>query len=83
MSLSFLIDFLQIGAVFLWTGAYNIIRANSEVTEGDDNSPTTRVSVSGGTIGTVSAENQSISSDHVHECALPLISNPTAAKTKV
>ncbi|CAM0952028.1 unnamed protein product [Alopecurus aequalis] len=73
---------LAIGAVFLWTGAYNIIRANSEVTQGDNNPPTTKVSVSGGTTGAVSEENYSISSDHVDECALPLISNPTTTKTK-
>ncbi|KAM0825628.1 hypothetical protein ACQ4PT_069431 [Festuca glaucescens] len=76
---------LAIGAVVLWTGAYNIIRANSEVTEGDGKPPTaqTKVSVSGGTTGVVSEKNYSISSDHVDECSLPLISNPTTIKTKV
>ncbi|KAM0870731.1 hypothetical protein ACQ4PT_039836 [Festuca glaucescens] len=75
---------LAIGAVFLWTGAYNIIRANSEVTEGDGSSPTnqTKALVSGSTTGVVSEENYSISRDNVDECALPLISNPTT-KTKV
>jgi hypothetical protein len=76
--------FLQIGAVFLWTGAYNIIRANSEVTEGDGNSPTTQTKalVSGSTTGVVTEENYPILRDHVDECALPLISN-TTTKTKV
>ncbi|XP_020188014.1 protein PIN-LIKES 3 isoform X1 [Aegilops tauschii subsp. strangulata] len=74
---------LAIGAVFLWTGAYNIIRANSNVTEGDGSSPITqtKVLVSGGTRCADSEDNHSISSDRVDECALPLISNPT--KTKV
>ncbi|XP_051188439.1 protein PIN-LIKES 3 [Lolium perenne] len=75
---------LAIGAVFLWTGAYNIIRANSEVTEGDGNSPTTQTKalVSGSTTGVVTEENYPILRDHVDECALPLISN-TTTKTKV
>lgn len=76
---------LAIGAVFLWTGAYNIIRANSEVAEGDGNPPITqtKVSVSESTTGVVSVENYSIWSDHVDECALPLIANPATTKTKV
>jgi hypothetical protein len=79
------IDFLQIGSFFLWTGTYNIIRAYSEVTEVEGNTPTTqtKVSVSDSTIGAVSEENYSIPSDHVDECTLPLICNPTTARTKV
>ncbi|XP_037431183.1 protein PIN-LIKES 3-like [Triticum dicoccoides] len=70
---------LAIGAVFLWTGAYNIIRANSNVTEGDGSSPITqtKVLVSGGTRCADSEDNR----DRVDECTLPLISNRT--KTKV
>jgi hypothetical protein len=77
--------FLQIGAIVLWTGAYNIIRANSEVTEGDGKPPTaqTKVSAPGGTPGVVSETNYSILSDHVDDCSLPLISNATTIKTKV
>uniref|UniRef100_A0ACD5YEV6 Uncharacterized protein n=2 Tax=Avena sativa TaxID=4498 RepID=A0ACD5YEV6_AVESA len=77
---------LAIGAVFLWTGAYNIIRANSEATEGGGNPPITtqtKVSVSESTTGVVSEENYSVSSDHVDESTLPLISRPTTSKTKV
>jgi hypothetical protein len=80
-----MIDFLQIGSFFLWTATYNIIRANSEVTEVDGNTPTTqtKVSVSDSTTSTVSEEHCSISSDRVDECALPLIYNPTTDRTKV
>uniref|UniRef100_A0A453L4I5 Uncharacterized protein n=1 Tax=Aegilops tauschii subsp. strangulata TaxID=200361 RepID=A0A453L4I5_AEGTS len=76
---------LAIGAVFLWTGAYNIIRANSNVTEGDGSSPITqtKVLVSGGTRCADSEDNHSISSDRVDECALPLISNPTKTKVSI
>uniref|UniRef100_A0ACD5XUY9 Uncharacterized protein n=2 Tax=Avena sativa TaxID=4498 RepID=A0ACD5XUY9_AVESA len=76
---------LAIGAVFLWTGAYNIIRANSKATEGGGNPPLTqtKVLVSESTTGVVSEENYSVSSDHVEECTLPLISHPTTSKTKV
>lgn len=73
---------LAIGAVFLWTGAYNIIRANSEVTEGNGNPPITQTKVSVST-DVASEDNYSISSEHVDECALPLISNPATTKTKV
>ncbi|VAI33840.1 unnamed protein product [Triticum turgidum subsp. durum] len=74
---------LAIGAVFLWMGVYNIIRANSNVTEGHGSSPIiqTKVLVSGGTGCADSEDNHSISSGRVDECALPLISNKT--KTKV
>ncbi|XP_051188441.1 protein PIN-LIKES 3 [Lolium perenne] len=74
-----------IGSFFLWTATYNIIRANSEVTEVDGNTPTTqtKVSVSDSTTSTVSEEHCSISSDRVDECALPLIYNPTTDRTKV
>ncbi|KQJ90741.2 protein PIN-LIKES 3 [Brachypodium distachyon] len=78
---------LALGAVVLWTGAYNIIRANSQVTEGDGNSPTpqTKVFVSGSTEGAVSEENHSISSNRLNESTLPLISSPTVSskKTKI
>ncbi|EMS57690.1 hypothetical protein TRIUR3_00891 [Triticum urartu] len=69
---------LAIGAVFLWTGAYNIIRANSNVTEGDGSSPITqtKVLVSGGTRCADSEDNR----DRVDECTLPLISNRTKTK---
>uniref|UniRef100_A0ACD5XTX2 Uncharacterized protein n=2 Tax=Avena sativa TaxID=4498 RepID=A0ACD5XTX2_AVESA len=74
-----------IGSVFLWTCTYNIIRANSEVIKVDGDTPAsqTKVSVSDSTTDAVSGENFSISSDHVDECALPLIYSPTTDRTKV
>ncbi|KAL6655336.1 hypothetical protein ACP70R_006162 [Stipagrostis hirtigluma subsp. patula] len=61
---------MAIGAVFLWTIAYNIVRATSKVTEGDGNAQTnqTKVSISGSATRTLSDENCSISSDETNEC---------------
>lgn len=80
-------DLLQIGAVFLWSIVYNIVRVTSkvsQVTEGDTNASTnqTNVLISGSIVGTVSEENCSVSSGHRNECTLPLISNSSVPSTE-
>ena len=77
---------LQIGAVFVWSIAYNIVRVTSNLTEGDDNDQTneTKVLNSGSATGTVVEENCSTSNDCTDECTLPLISTSKCpAKDKV
>jgi auxin efflux carrier family protein len=81
---------LQIGAVFVWSIAYNIIRVTSKVEEGGGghgNAQTNEPDVlsSGSGRGTVAEEkNSSTSNDCAHECTLPLLSNRIpAAKNKV
>lgn len=75
---------MAIGAVFLWSIVYNIVRVTSKATEGDGNAPTnqTKVLISGSTTGTISEENCSVSSGHMNECTLPLISNSSVPSTK-
>ncbi|XP_066394570.1 protein PIN-LIKES 3-like isoform X1 [Miscanthus floridulus] len=67
---------MAIGAVFVWSIAYNIVRVTSNLTEGDDNDQTneTKVLNSGSATGTVVEENCSTSNDCTDECTLPLIS---------
>jgi hypothetical protein len=66
---------LQIGAVFVWSIAYNIVRVTSNLTEGDADAQTneTKVLNSGNAIGSVAEENCSASNDCADECTLPLI----------
>jgi len=71
---------LQIGAVFLWSIVYNIVRVTSRVTEGDDSAQTNETKVS----GTIAEENYSTSNDCTDECTLPLVSTSIRpAKNKV
>uniref|UniRef100_A0A0E0ETK3 Uncharacterized protein n=1 Tax=Oryza meridionalis TaxID=40149 RepID=A0A0E0ETK3_9ORYZ len=75
----------DLGAVFLWTVAYNIMRATSKVAdEGNARTNDTKVSNSGSSTGTASEENLSIPNDN-NQCTLPLISNSSvpSSKTKV
>ncbi|KAL6844772.1 hypothetical protein ACP4OV_025431 [Aristida adscensionis] len=60
---------LAIGAVFLWSVVYNIVRVTSKLTEEDGDARQTEA-ISGDTTGTVSEENRST----WNECKLPLIS---------
>ncbi|ONM55931.1 protein PIN-LIKES 3 [Zea mays] len=80
---------MAIGAVFVWSIAYNIIRVTSKVEEGGGghgNAQTNEPDVlsSGSGRGTVAEEkNSSTSNDCAHECTLPLLSNRIpAAKNK-
>ncbi|EEC84799.1 hypothetical protein OsI_31863 [Oryza sativa Indica Group] len=76
---------MALGAVFLWTVAYNIMRATSKVAdEGNARTNDTKVSNSGSSTGTASEENLSIPNDN-NQCTLPLISNSSvpSSKTKV
>jgi len=74
---------LQIGAVFLWSIVYNIVRATSNVTEGDGGAQT-KVLISGSATENIAEENCSASNDHTDECTLPLIStNIPPTKYKV
>ena len=76
-------DLLQIGAVFLWSIVYNIVRVTSNVTEGDG-SAQTKVLISGSATENIAEENCSASNDHTDECTLPLIStNIPPTKYKV
>lgn len=65
---------MQIGAVFLWSIAYNIIRVTSQVSEGDGDAQTnqTTVLISGSDAELVSGEE--CPTPHTNECVLPLIS---------
>ncbi|KAL6655337.1 hypothetical protein ACP70R_006163 [Stipagrostis hirtigluma subsp. patula] len=77
---------LAIGAVFLWSFVYNILRVASKVAEGDDNARTneTEVLVSGGATGTFSEEKCSNLNDQMNERTLPLVSkNMPPSKYKV
>ena len=77
---------LQIGAVFLWSIVYNIVRVTSNVTEGDENAQTneTKVLNSGNATGTIAEENCSTSNGCTDECTLPLLSTRIVpAKDKV
>ncbi|KAL6844769.1 hypothetical protein ACP4OV_025428 [Aristida adscensionis] len=73
---------MAIGAVLIWTFAYNIVRATTKLTEEDGDAQTnrTKASISGSTTGPVSEDNCSTSND----CTLPLISeNVPPSKYKV
>jgi hypothetical protein len=73
---------LQIGAVFVWSIAYNIVRVTSNLTEGDDDAQTNETKVLNS--GNVTEENCSTSNDSTDECTLPLISaSIRPAKDKV
>ena len=77
---------LQIGAIFLWSIVYNIVRVTSTVTQGHDNAQTneTKVLNSGNATGTIAEENCSTSNDCTNECTLPLLSTRIVpAKNKV
>ncbi|CAN6224928.1 unnamed protein product [Urochloa humidicola] len=65
---------LAIGAVFLWSIAYNIIRVTSQVSEGDGDAQTnqTTVLIAGSDAEPVSEEE--CPTCHTNECAIPLIS---------
>ncbi|XP_066394575.1 protein PIN-LIKES 3-like [Miscanthus floridulus] len=67
---------MAIGAVFLWSIVYNIVRVTSNVTEGDENAQTneTKVLNSGNATGTIAEENCSTSNGCTDECTLPLLS---------
>ncbi|KAF0929225.1 hypothetical protein E2562_016454 [Oryza meyeriana var. granulata] len=73
---------MALGAVFLWTVAYNIMRATSKVTEGNAQTNHTKVLISGSSTGTASEESCSISKDNTDHCTLPLISNPSVPSTQ-
>ncbi|KAG8049787.1 hypothetical protein GUJ93_ZPchr0009g207 [Zizania palustris] len=73
---------MAIGAVFLWTIVYNIVRVTSKVNEGNAQTDHTKVSTSGSSRGTASEENCSVSSNNVNQCTLPLISNSSVPSTK-
>ncbi|XP_015696871.1 protein PIN-LIKES 3-like isoform X2 [Oryza brachyantha] len=73
---------MALGAVVLWTVAYNIMRATSKVTEGNGQANHTNVSISGSGTGTASEENFSILNDNTNQCTLPLISNSSVPSTK-
>ncbi|KAK8460053.1 hypothetical protein SEVIR_2G266232v4 [Setaria viridis] len=64
---------LAIGAVFLWSFAYNIIRVTSQVSEGDGDALTnqTAVFIPRSATGPVS---EKFSTSIMNECTLPLIS---------
>ncbi|WVZ65413.1 hypothetical protein U9M48_014778 [Paspalum notatum var. saurae] len=67
---------LAIGAVFLWSIAYNIVRmTSSQVSEGDGDARTNQseVLVSGGAARPISSEEK-CSTSHRNQCTLPLIS---------
>ncbi|KAG0544268.1 hypothetical protein BDA96_02G260900 [Sorghum bicolor] len=68
---------MAIGAIFLWSIVYNIVRVTSNVTQGDDNAQTneTKVLSSGNATGTIVEENCSTSNDCTNECTLPLLSS--------
>nr|CAB3457429.1 unnamed protein product [Digitaria exilis] len=86
MALSQLLLEHIIGAVFLWSIVYNIVRTMSNVTEGDGDAQTnqTKVLVSGTATETVAEDSCSTLNDHTNECTLPLIStNIPPAKKKV
>uniref|UniRef100_A0A0E0M2U4 Uncharacterized protein n=1 Tax=Oryza punctata TaxID=4537 RepID=A0A0E0M2U4_ORYPU len=75
---------MALGAVFLWTVAYNIMRATSKVAdEGDARTNHTKVSNSGSSTGTASEENFSTPNDNTNQCTLPLISNSSVPSTKI
>jgi hypothetical protein len=77
---------LQIGAVFLWSIVYNIVRVTSNVTVGDGDAQTnqTKVLLPGSATETVAEENCSALNDHSDERKLPLIStNIPPTKIKV
>lgn len=63
---------MAIGAVFVWSIAYNIVRVTSNLTEGDDDAQTNETKVLNS--GNVTEENCSTSNDSTDECTLPLIS---------
>ncbi|KAG2635858.1 protein PIN-LIKES 3-like [Panicum virgatum] len=67
---------MAIGAVFLWSIVYNIVRVTSNVTEGDG-SAQTKVLISGSATDNIAEESSSASNDHIDECTLPLISTNT------
>lgn len=69
---------LAIGAVFLWSIAYNIIRVTSQVSEADGNARTnqTEASVSRGATRPISSEEK-CTVFHTNERTLPLISADT------
>lgn len=72
---------MAIGAVFLWSIIYNIVRVTSNVTEGDSDAQTNQtkeVLTSGGGTGIVSEEDCSISNHGTNESTLPLISTSTS-----
>uniref|UniRef100_A0A0D9XF56 Uncharacterized protein n=1 Tax=Leersia perrieri TaxID=77586 RepID=A0A0D9XF56_9ORYZ len=73
---------MALGAIFLWSIAYNIMRATSTVTEGNARTNHTKVSISGSSTGAASEENCSISNDSTSQCTLPLISNSSVPSTK-
>ncbi|PUZ71297.1 hypothetical protein GQ55_2G303000 [Panicum hallii var. hallii] len=64
---------MAIGAVFLWSIVYNIVRVTSNVTKGDGGAQT-KVLISGSATENTAEENCSASNDHTDECTLPLIS---------
>lgn len=67
---------LQIGAVFLWSIVYNIVRIMSNATEGDGGAQTNQIKVlvSGSATEAIAEDNCSALNDHTDECTLPLIS---------
>ncbi|CAN6174809.1 unnamed protein product [Urochloa humidicola] len=68
---------MAIGAVFLWSIAYNIVRVTSNVTVEDGNAQTnqTKMLIPGSATETVAEESGSALNDHTdNECTLPLIS---------
>ncbi|PAN13107.1 hypothetical protein PAHAL_2G314600 [Panicum hallii] len=64
---------MAIGAVFLWSIVYNIVRVTSNVTKGDGGAQT-KVLISGSATENTAEQNCSASNDHTDECTLPLIS---------
>ncbi|WVZ65401.1 hypothetical protein U9M48_014770 [Paspalum notatum var. saurae] len=68
---------MAIGAVFLWSIIYNIVRITSNVTEGDDDAQTNQAKAltSGDVTEIVSEESHSISNHGMNESTLPLISS--------
>ncbi|CAN6196435.1 unnamed protein product [Urochloa humidicola] len=68
---------MAIGAVFVWSIAYNIVRVTLNATVEDGNTQTnqTKVLIPGSATETVSEESGSALNDHTDdECTLPLIS---------
>ncbi|CAN6211120.1 unnamed protein product [Urochloa humidicola] len=77
---------MAIGAVFLWSIVYNIVRVASNAIMEDGNAPTnqTKVLISGSGAETVAEQRSSALNDHANECTLPLIStNIPPTKNKV
>ncbi|CAL5063696.1 unnamed protein product [Urochloa decumbens] len=77
---------MAIGAVFLWSIVYNIVRVMSNVTveDGDAQTNQTKVLIPGSATETVAEEDCSPLNDNTDECTLPLIStNIPPTKNKV